>query len=62
MSLRVFLFAISIALSLLVSIVFLVQPIEGYGVSTVIESGHSDYKKGDLLWGIVAWEEYSVIT
>ncbi|KAL9279720.1 putative oxidoreductase [Arabidopsis thaliana] len=38
------------------------QPIEGYGVSTVIESGHSDYKKGDLLWGIVAWEEYSVIT
>jgi len=53
-SLRVFLFAISIALSLLVSIVFLVQPIEGYGVSTVIESGHSDYKKGDLLWGIVA--------
>lgn len=38
------------------------QPIQGYGVSRIIESGHPDYKKGDLLWGIVAWEEYSVIT
>ncbi|KAG7555550.1 Alcohol dehydrogenase C-terminal [Arabidopsis suecica] len=38
------------------------QPIFGYGVSRVIESGHPDYKKGDLLWGIVGWEEYSVIT
>ncbi|CAE6105503.1 unnamed protein product [Arabidopsis arenosa] len=38
------------------------QPISGYGVSRVIESGHPDYQKGDLLWGIVGWEEYSVIT
>ncbi|XP_010492633.1 PREDICTED: NADP-dependent alkenal double bond reductase P1-like [Camelina sativa] len=38
------------------------QPIFGYGVSRVIESGHPDYKKGDLLWGIVGWEEHSVIT
>jgi 2-alkenal reductase len=38
------------------------KPIYGYGVSRVIESGHPDYKKGDLLWGIVGWEEYSVIT
>jgi len=38
------------------------KPIFGYGVSRVIESGHPDYKKGDLLWGIVGWEEYSVIT
>ena len=28
----------------------------------MIESGHPDYTKGDLLWGIVGWEEYSVIT
>ncbi|KAH0881661.1 hypothetical protein HID58_069055, partial [Brassica napus] len=36
------------------------QPIYGYGVSKVIESGHPDYTKGDLLWGIVGWEEYSM--
>ena len=42
--------------------VLCLQPIYGYGVSKVIESGHPDYTKGDLLWGIVGWEEYSVIT
>lgn len=31
-------------------------------MSKVIDSGHPDYKKGDLLWGVVGWEEYSVIT
>ncbi|CAN6806126.1 unnamed protein product [Brassica oleracea] len=38
------------------------KPILGFGVSTVIESGHPDYKQGDMLWGIVGWEEYSVVT
>ncbi|KAL0695397.1 hypothetical protein Bca4012_062577 [Brassica carinata] len=38
------------------------EPIVGLGVSKVIDSRHPDYKKGDLLWGIVGWEEYSVIT
>ncbi|CAH8390132.1 unnamed protein product [Eruca vesicaria subsp. sativa] len=38
------------------------EPIIGLGVSKVIDSGHPDYKKGDLLWGLVGWEEYSVIT
>ena len=28
----------------------------------MIESGHPDYKQGDMLWGIVGWEEYSVVT
>lgn len=28
----------------------------------MIESGHPGYKQGDLLWGIVGWEEYSVVT
>jgi len=55
-----------LSLFLVLTVVFplcvLVQPIFGYGVSRVIESGHPDYKKGDLLWGIVGWEEYSVIT
>ena len=27
-----------------------------------MDSGHPDYKEGDLLWGAVGWEEYSVIT
>jgi len=31
-------------------------------VSKVIDSGHSDYEEGDLIWGAVGWEEYSVIT
>ncbi|KAK3444309.1 hypothetical protein EUGRSUZ_H01875 [Eucalyptus grandis] len=27
-----------------------------------LESGHPNFKKGDLLWGKTAWEEYSLIT
>ncbi|KAL9303501.1 hypothetical protein ACSQ67_020764 [Phaseolus vulgaris] len=38
------------------------SPLTGYGVSKVVESGHPDYKKGDLVWGITKWEEYSFIT
>ncbi|CAF1781902.1 hypothetical protein HID58_088929 [Brassica napus] len=38
------------------------KPILGFGVSRVIESGHPDYKEGDLMWGVVGWEEYSVVT
>uniref|UniRef100_A0A1J3J1A1 2-alkenal reductase [NAD(P)(+)] n=1 Tax=Noccaea caerulescens TaxID=107243 RepID=A0A1J3J1A1_NOCCA len=38
------------------------EPISGYAVSRVIDSGHPDYTKGDLIWGIAGWEEYSVIT
>ncbi|KAL9258330.1 2-alkenal reductase (NADP(+)-dependent)-like protein [Drosera capensis] len=37
------------------------EPISGYGVSKVLESGHPNFKKGDLIWGITYWEEYSVI-
>ncbi|KAI9112788.1 hypothetical protein K1719_016291 [Acacia pycnantha] len=36
-------------------------PIHGYGVAKVVESGHPDYKKGDLVWGYVIWEEYSLV-
>ena len=28
----------------------------------MVESGHPDYKEGDLMWGVVGWEEYSVVT
>ena len=33
----------------------------GYGVSKVLESGHPNYKEGDLVWGFTKWEEYSLL-
>ncbi|MED6112744.1 hypothetical protein PIB30_064428 [Stylosanthes scabra] len=38
------------------------SPIVGYGVCKVVDSKHSGFKKGDLVWGVTKWEEYSVIT
>ncbi|KAM1731695.1 hypothetical protein ACFX11_017544 [Malus domestica] len=38
------------------------SPIVGYGVAKVLESGDPKSKKGDLIWGMTGWEEYSVIT
>ncbi|KAL3752824.1 hypothetical protein ACJRO7_000253 [Eucalyptus globulus] len=38
------------------------SPIHGYGVARVLESGHPNFKTGDLVWGITRWEEYSLIT
>lgn len=38
-----------------------VQPIYGYGVAKVLDSGHPDLKAGDLVWGTTYWEEYSRI-
>lgn len=35
--------------------------ITGYGVSKVVESGHDDFKVGDLVFGITGWEEFSVV-
>ncbi|KAE9450404.1 hypothetical protein C3L33_17696, partial [Rhododendron williamsianum] len=43
-------------------LVDVVQPIIGYGVARVIDSGHPNFKKGDLVWGMTGWEEYSLIT
>ncbi|QCD84872.1 Polyketide synthase [Vigna unguiculata] len=37
------------------------SPLTGYGVSKVLESGHPDYKKDDLVWGITKWEEFSLV-
>ncbi|KAL2487612.1 NADP-dependent alkenal double bond reductase P2 [Forsythia ovata] len=39
----------------------MIKPITGYGVATVVDSGHPNFKKGDLVWGITGWEEYSLI-
>ncbi|KAK9288022.1 hypothetical protein L1049_016467 [Liquidambar formosana] len=36
--------------------------INGYGVAKVLDSGHPDFKEGDLIWGMIGWEEYSLIT
>ncbi|MED6218231.1 hypothetical protein PIB30_025005 [Stylosanthes scabra] len=38
------------------------SPIIGYGVCKVVDSKHPGFKKGDLVWGVTKWEEYSVIT
>ncbi|KAF8013544.1 hypothetical protein BT93_I1401 [Corymbia citriodora subsp. variegata] len=38
------------------------SPVPGYGVARVLESGHPNFKKGDLVWGVTGWEEYSLIT
>ncbi|XP_055814467.1 2-alkenal reductase (NADP(+)-dependent)-like [Solanum dulcamara] len=38
------------------------QPITGFGVGKVLESGNSNFQKGDLVWGMTEWEEYSIVT
>lgn len=38
------------------------QPLSGYGVGQVLDSGHPDFKAGDLVWGTTKWEHYSLIT
>ncbi|CAN0839037.1 2-alkenal reductase (NADP(+)-dependent) [Linum grandiflorum] len=37
------------------------HPIEGFGVSEVVDSDNPDYKAGDLIAGMTGWEEYSLI-
>ncbi|KAH0659073.1 hypothetical protein KY290_028615 [Solanum tuberosum] len=38
------------------------SPITGYGVAKVLESGDSNFQKGDLVLGRTGWEEYSIVT
>ncbi|PWA60751.1 alcohol dehydrogenase superfamily, zinc-type [Artemisia annua] len=37
------------------------SPIRGLGVLKVLDSSHPEFKKGDLVWGPLNWEEYSLI-
>ncbi|GAB4835333.1 hypothetical protein Ancab_000244 [Ancistrocladus abbreviatus] len=37
------------------------SPIEGFGVSKVVDSDDPTFKPGDLVSGLVGWEEYSLI-
>lgn len=43
---------------------YILQPISGYGVGKVVSSGYPNLKEGDfvLAWGTTGWEEYSLIT
>ncbi|GMN36137.1 hypothetical protein TIFTF001_005770 [Ficus carica] len=38
------------------------SPIVGLGVGKVLDSGHPEFKEGDLVWGMTKWEEYTLIT
>lgn len=38
------------------------QAIVGYGVAKVLDSGNSNFNKGDLVWGMTGWEEYSLVS
>ena len=40
---------------------FTLQPINGFGVAKVLDSGHPNFSAGDLVWGTTGWEEYSLI-
>lgn len=37
------------------------QPVEGFGVSKVVDSDNPNFKPGDLVAGLTGWEEYSLI-
>ncbi|KAK3200107.1 hypothetical protein Dsin_023522 [Dipteronia sinensis] len=37
------------------------SPIQGFGVGKVVESEYTELKKGDLVWGVTGWEEYTLI-
>ncbi|RWR96737.1 2-alkenal reductase NADP+-dependent [Cinnamomum micranthum f. kanehirae] len=38
------------------------SPIVGLGVAKVLDSGHPDFKAGDLVWGFTGWEEFSLLS
>ncbi|KAH6778323.1 alkenal reductase [Perilla frutescens var. hirtella] len=37
------------------------SPIIGYGVGRVVDSCNPNFKKGDMIWGMTGWEDYSLI-
>ncbi|RVW13985.1 2-alkenal reductase (NADP(+)-dependent) [Vitis vinifera] len=36
--------------------------LNGFGVAKVLDSGHPNFSKGDLIWGFTGWEEYTLMT
>ena len=43
-------------------LLILTQVMTGNGVAKVMDSGHPSFSKGDLVWGITRWEEYTLVT
>ncbi|XP_050256984.1 2-alkenal reductase (NADP(+)-dependent)-like isoform X11 [Quercus robur] len=39
-----------------------VSALTGFGVAKILDSRNPNFKKGDFVWGITGWEEYSLIT
>ncbi|XP_051126486.1 2-alkenal reductase (NADP(+)-dependent)-like [Andrographis paniculata] len=37
------------------------QPIIGLGVGRVVDSSHPGFEKGELVWGMTQWEDYTLI-
>lgn len=37
------------------------KPLQGFGVSKVVDSDNPNFKPGDFISGITGWEEYSLI-
>ncbi|KAK9141402.1 hypothetical protein Scep_011083 [Stephania cephalantha] len=37
------------------------QPIVGYGVAKVLDSGNPNFKVGDYVWGVTEWADYALI-
>uniref|UniRef100_A0A0D9XXX4 Enoyl reductase (ER) domain-containing protein n=1 Tax=Leersia perrieri TaxID=77586 RepID=A0A0D9XXX4_9ORYZ len=37
------------------------EVMDNVGVMRVMSSGHSDFKAGDLVWGVTGWEEYTLM-
>lgn len=43
------------------AVTILMKPVEGFGVSKVMDSDSPNFKPGDLVAGLTGWEEYSLI-
>lgn len=37
------------------------KPVEGFGVAEVVDSDDSNFKPGDIISGVIRWEDYSLI-
>ncbi|XP_051126487.1 NADP-dependent alkenal double bond reductase P2-like [Andrographis paniculata] len=37
------------------------QPIVGLGVGRIVDSSHPEFEKGELVWGMTKWEDYTLI-
>ncbi|XP_022145101.1 2-alkenal reductase (NADP(+)-dependent)-like [Momordica charantia] len=37
------------------------QPIDGFGAAEVVASGNPDFRRGDLVVGLINWAEYTVV-